>query len=240
MKILVLGGTGATGRLLVRELLDRDHHVTAIVRSPEKMQAIFHDHGNLSLVAGNVLSMDAGIVAGHIAGHQAVCFCLGHTFSFRGIFGPPWMLVRNSLRRVCESIRTNAPERPVRIVLMNTAGNRNRAISERVGVGERIVVGLLRLLVPPHRDNEVAAEYLSNRIGSEDEFIQWAVVRPDTLLNEGAVSEYEVHASPTSSAIFKPGQTSRINVAHFMADLATRDEPWQRWRGQMPVIYNRS
>lgn len=39
-------------------------------------------------------------------------------------------------------------------------------------------------------------------------------------------------------AIFAPGQTSRINVGHFMADLITRDDTWARWKGQMPVIYN--
>lgn len=34
------------------------------------------------------------------------------------------------------------------------------------------------------------------------------------------------------------GETSRINVAHFMADLITDDGLWSRWKGQMPVIYN--
>ncbi len=32
--------------------------------------------------------------------------------------------------------------------------------------------------------------------------------------------------------------TSRINVGHFMADLITDEEIWNRWKGQMPVIYN--
>jgi hypothetical protein len=28
-------------------------------------------------------------------------------------------------------------------------------------------------------------------------------------------------------------------VGHFMADLITEDEIWQKWIGQMPVIYNK-
>lgn len=48
-----------------------------------------------------------------------------------------------------------------------------------------------------------------------------------------------MHASPTRSAVFNSGKTSRIHVAHFMADLITGDETWRRWRGQMPVIYNK-
>lgn len=45
--------------------------------------------------------------------------------------------------------------------------------------------------------------------------------------------------APTRSAIFNAGQTSRINVAHFMADLLTDDTRWSAWSGQMPVLYNR-
>ena len=49
-----------------------------------------------------------------------------------------------------------------------------------------------------------------------------------------------IHPSPIRSAIFDPGQTSRINVGHFMADLITNDHTWQQWQGQMPVIYNKA
>lgn len=33
-------------------------------------------------------------------------------------------------------------------------------------------------------------------------------------------------------------RTSRINVAHFMADLITDNDIWSNWKGKMPVIYN--
>jgi len=64
-------------------------------------------------------------------------------------------------------------------------------------------------------------------------------VRPDGLIDEDAVTAYELHPSPTRSAIFDAGQVSRINVAHFMAELITNDETWQTWQGQMPVIYSK-
>ncbi len=89
-------------------------------------------------------------------------------------------------------------------------------------------------------DNEKAADYLRIQIGQNDGAIQWATVRPDNLINEDEVSEYEVHASPTRSAIFDAGKTSRINVAHFMAALITDDDTWNKWKGQMPVIYNKA
>ena len=92
--------------------------------------------------------------------------------------------------------------------------------------------------VPPHRDNEQTADFLRDNIGQHDKVIEWVAVRPDSLANEDEVTGYKVHASPVRSAIFDAGTTSRINVAHFMAGLITDDSTWNRWQGQMPVIYN--
>ena len=121
---------------------------------------------------------------------------------------------------------------------MNTAGNRNRDLNEPISFGQRFVIGLIRLLLPPQVDNEKAAEYLRTQIGQNDKYIQWAAVRPDNLIDEENVTEYEAHLSPIRSAIFNAGRTSRINVGHFMADLITDDTTWNKWKGQMPVIYN--
>jgi hypothetical protein len=123
---------------------------------------------------------------------------------------------------------------------MNTAGNSNRDRDEHVSLGQKCVMALLRLLLPPHVDNEKAADYLRTDIGQSDGAIEWAVVRPDNLVNQDAVTEYDVHPSPIRSAIFDAGVTSRINVGHFMADLITDDATWNRWKGQMPVIYNKA
>jgi len=72
-----------------------------------------------------------------------------------------------------------------------------------------------------------------------DGTIEWTAVRPDNLIDEDKVTEYEVHPSPIRSAIFNAGRTSRINVGHFMADLIEDDNLWNKWKGQMPVIYNK-
>ena len=76
--------------------------------------------------------------------------------------------------------------------------------------------------------------------GQNDESIAWTAVCPDNLINADKVTKYEVYSSPIRSAIFDPGLTSRINVGYFMADLITDDEVWNKWKGQMPVIYNTS
>lgn len=165
---------------------------------------------------------------------------MGHNLNFKGIFGHPRRLVTDATRRLCDAVKANQSAKSTKFVLMNTTGNSNRDLNEPISFGQKCVIGLLRLLLPPHVDNENAADYLRNKIGQHDEAIEWVAVRPDGLIDEDRVTEYEVYSSPTRSAIFDAGKTSRINVGHFMADLITDDNIWDRWKGQMPVIYNRA
>ena len=239
MTTLVVGASGATGRLLVEQLLNRGQNVKVVVRSPDKLPEVLKDHDHLSVIQASILDLSDAEMARHVNGCAAVASCLGHNMSWKGIYGQPRRLVSDATRRLCNAIKANKAEGSTRFVLMNTAGNSNRDLNESMSFGHRCVIGLLRLLLPPHVDNEKAADYLRINIGQNDRVIEWAAVRPDSLINEDHVTEYEVHPSPTRSAIFNAGSTSRINVGHFMADLITNDDTWNRWKGQMPVIYNK-
>ena len=238
MNILIVGASGATGRLLVEQLLERGQFVKVIVRSPDKLLEAIRQHDHLSVIQASVLELSDAELARHVKGCAAVVSCLGHTMNLRGIFGHPRNLVTDATRRLCAAIRANAPEESTKFVLMNTTGNNNRDLNEPISFAQKGVIGLLRLLLPPHADNEQAANYLRDKIGHNDGMIAWVAVRPDGLIDEDEVTAYEVHPSPIRSAIFNPGQTSRVNVGHFMADLITNDNIWQKWKGQMPVIYN--
>ena len=240
MTILVVGATGATGRLLVEQLLHRGQHVKVIVRSPEKLPESIKNHPLLTVTSASVLELSDEEMARQVNGCDAVASCLGHNMSWKGIYGHPRRLVTEATRRLCNAIKANNPAKPARYVLMNTTGNRNRDVHEPVSFAQRGVIGLLRLMLPPHVDNEQAADYLRVNVGQNDNAIEWVAVRPDTLIDEENVTGYELYPSPIRSAIFNAGQTSRINVAHFMADLITDDSIWHPWKGQMPVIYNRA
>lgn len=238
--VLVAGASGATGRLVVEQLLNQGVNVRAVVRSPDRIPEALRDHPCLAITQAHLLELGADQLKQLTDGCDAVASCLGHNLSFKGIFGPPYRLVTEATRRLTVALRAHGREQPARFVLMNTTGNRNRDIDEPVGLGHRLVIGLLRLAVPPHADNERAADFLRKEIGQCDSALEWCVVRPDSLVNEAEVTEYEVYPSPIRSAIFDAGKTSRSNVAHFMAGLMTDDESWRRWQGQMPVIYNKT
>ena len=238
MNILIVGASGATGRLLTEELLDRGEFVKVIVRAPEKLPTDIRNHENLSVIQASVLDLSDAELAQHAKGCDAVASCLGHNMNFKGIYGHPRKLVTDAIRRLSDAVKANAPEKPTKFVLMNTTGNSNRDLNEPIPFAQKLVIGLLRLLLPPQIDNEQAADYLRSQIGQKDNLVEWAAVRPDGLTDEDEVTAYDIHPSPIRSAIFDPGQTSRINVGHFMADLITKDDVWKKWKGQMPVIYN--
>lgn len=238
MTILVVGATGATGQRLVSQLLERGRRVRAVVRSPDKLPAPLRAHPSLELVHANLLDLDDSAMQRTIAGCSAIASCLGHPMNLKGIYGAPRRLVTDATRRLCDAVRASSPDAPVRFVLMSTAGVRDRAREQAFSFAERCMVGLIRTLLPPHADNEQAAAWLHERIGQNKGPIEWVVVRPDTLIDEEAVTAYEVHPSPTRSPIFKAGKTSRINVAHFMSELATHDDLWRTWRGRMPTVYD--
>jgi nucleoside-diphosphate-sugar epimerase len=239
MTTLVVGASGATGRLLVKQLLNHGQHVKVVVRSPDRLPAEIRSHDNVSVIQASVLDLSDAEMAEHVNGCDAVASCLGHNISFGGIYGHPRRLVTDATRRLCQAIKANEPAQPVKFVLMNTTGNRNRDLIEPVSFAQQSVNWLFRLLLPPHVDNEQAADYLRTEVGQNDGVIEWAAVRPDNLIDEDEVTEYTVHPSPIRSAIFDAGTTSRMNVAHFMAVLIADQDTWNQWKGQMPVIYNK-
>ena len=236
--VLVVGASGATGKLLVEQLLTRGSAVRVVVRSRDGLPVALRSHHRLSMIQASLLDLDDSELKQLTDGCDAAASCLGHNMSLKGVFGPPHRLVTEATRRLTEALKANAREKPVRFVLMNTAGNRNRDLQEPVTLGQRAMISVIRLLIPPHADNEQAANFLRLDIGRNDTALEWCVVRPDTLTNDSESTGYEVFASPIRNAIFDPGRTSRLNVARFMADLTTDDSAWSRWRGQMPVIYD--
>lgn len=65
MKVALIGATGFIGSAVLREALDREHQVTAIVRHPEKLP----EHANLVSQKGDVMKEETAAL---VAGHEAV------------------------------------------------------------------------------------------------------------------------------------------------------------------------
>lgn len=238
MKTLVLGATGATGKHLVDKLVKSGQQVKVIVRSTASIPETWENNSQISIIESELTKISTDEMAKYLEDCDAVASCLGHRLTLRGIWGKPRRLVTDSVKVACKAIVQNDMNKPIKFVLMNTSGNVNRDREEKVSFLQNLVLHLLRIFLPPQADNEEAANFLRLAIGQNNPNIEWVAVRPDTLINEESVTEYSVHLSPTRSALFNPGKTSRINVGNFMARLITEQELWEKWKGQMPVIYN--
>lgn len=235
--VLLVGGTGRTGRHVLEQLLDRGVPVRAVVRSAARLPDTVRARSGLSLVEADLLDLADGDLLANLNGCGVVISCLGHTADLGGVFGSPRDLVVQATHCLCEAIRSAQPDRPVRFILMSSVSvNRPNAAESRRGALEHFVLSVLRAVVPPARDNQLAAEYLCRKIGVDDPYVRWVIVRPDTLL-EGGVSRFTLHDTITSS-LFRPDSTHRANVACFMCDLATSPECWSEWVGRLPVIVN--
>lgn len=237
-RILVLGATGATGRLLVETLLNRGIEVKAVVRSPDRLPKTLREHPLLQWQQINLLELDHEAMIRLVEDCDSAASCLGHNLTWKGVFGPPYRLVTEATRRLATAMQVDPGDNPARLVLMSSTGVRDRPAEGPGTWGERIVLGILRLLVPPHADNEQAAAALHDRSGPGVQGPEWCIVRPDTLSNAEAPETYEVFPSPIRSAIFDAGHTSRRNVARFIADLLTDEQLWEKWKGRMPVVYD--
>lgn len=237
MKVLVLGATGATGRLVVQQLIDRNIESKIVVRRVTGELKEMITNGQLECIIGSISEFGRNDFENILGDCEAVISCLGHNLSLKGILGKPRLLVTDCIKNICDAVvRKNNGK--VKVILMNTTANRNIRTNEIYSLRDRAVLSILSIVLPPHKDNVRAATYLSQNIGGNNSCIEWIVVRPDTLIDEKEVGEYEIIESPKRSPVFDSGKTSRINVAHFMVELLLNEKLWKTWKYKMPVIYN--
>ncbi len=237
MKVLVLGANGSTGFNVVAQLLKNDFKVKALTRNTIKFDHMEHNE-DLEIIKDSILDVTDHKLKQYLNDVDAVIFCLGHTISFKGLFGKPYTLVVDALTRIVNMTNEINSQNPIKIILMNTSACLNKLQNEKFAKNENIVMNIMRFLLPPQRDNELALGYLIDTVGVGNKHIEWIAVRPDTLINEAEVSKYIIHPSVVRSPIFNAGKTSRINVADFMVNLLKNEDLWAKWKYKTPVIYN--
>lgn len=235
---LVFGASGNTGRHLVTQLLEKGIKVIAITRSEHWINEDLRANASFEYRLLEVSNLDTDKYLTLINGVHYVFSTLGHNISVKGIWGNPRKLVTKTISNICKSIIHLKPEMRVKLVLMASSGCENKMLDEIQPLSQKVAVSVIRALIPPHSDNETAVSTLVDKIGLNHQYIDWCIVRPDTLIDDDKVNHYDLSPSPTRNVIFNPGKTSRINVANVMSSLVTEDELWQKWRGKMPVIYN--
>jgi nucleoside-diphosphate-sugar epimerase len=235
-KILVVGASGNTGRNVVKQLLELGHSVHVIVRTTNKLSEDILKHQNINIIKASILDIKEVKMVNLVSGSDAIISCLGHNLSFKGIFGEPKRLCTDASKNLCEAIKSSKPNSAVKFILMSSVGVKNGEIIEQRSLFENIVLTLLRWFIPPHKDNEMALDYLISSIGNSNKHIEWCAVRPDSLI-DNEISKFEIIESPITG-IFDGRPTSRENVANFMTQLIEDNTLWSMWKFKTPVIMN--
>ena len=155
MKLLVIGATGRTGWEVVQQALARGHHVTAFVRSPEKITL---RNEQLIILKGDAMDEDQLVEA--MRDHDAVLSTLGPRQAFK-----PSSLLHDSALAATRAMNRSGVKR---LVILSAAAH-------FPGIPNRIVSFILR----NHMRDSRAMEEIVQANG-----LDWTIARPPRLTEE--------------------------------------------------------
>jgi putative NADH-flavin reductase len=195
MNILIIGGTGKTGRQLVSQGLEEGHFITAMVRKPDKLK---FDNPNLRVLKGNILNLENVEIA--VQGQDAVLSALGHKQFF---------IKTNILSKGTTNIIRAMEKKGVdRLICITSLGINESKF--RLGLYYSLfVIPIILFFYFRDKSNQEKLIRQSN--------LSWTIVRPGQLTNGKKKSKY-LHGSDLGSYILTK-MISRRDVAHFMLNL---------------------
>ncbi|MDH4037853.1 MAG: SDR family oxidoreductase [Candidatus Krumholzibacteria bacterium] len=192
MRILIVGANGGTGRELVKQALERGHHVTALARSPAKVK-LTHDH--LTVAKGDV--MDPASLAAAVRGQDAVVCALGH----KRWLGPSKILSQGT-RNLVDA--------------MNAAGVKRLVVETALGVGDSTgrlgvyyTLFTIPFILPFYWYDKGRQERVVRESG-----LDWVIVRPGQLTNGRKRGVYQ-HGPRVGNYLWSVS-ISRADTADFM------------------------
>jgi putative NADH-flavin reductase len=192
LRLLVIGATGGTGKQLTQQALAQGHHVTALVRTPAKVETT---HPRLRVLRGDVL--DEASLETAMLGQDAVLSALGHT-----IFYKPTTILSEGTHNIMRA--------------MKSCDVRRFVCESSLGVADTVWrLGLLAsllfvpLVLPFYLRDRLRQEELITRSKSE-----WIIVRPSLLTNGPLTGKYR-HGLQVGNYLLG-NRVSRADVADFM------------------------
>ena len=199
MKALIFGATGATGREVVKNALDRSYSVRAFVRNPAKFDT---RHANLDLVVGDVT--DPTLVERAVKGSDAVVSALG---SGNSLSSHP--ALSDGVQNIIRSMDCVGVHRFVYLSMLGVGGS-----GKQLGFVDRCIV--LPILLRNVMRDHAREEGLIKRSK-----LDWVIVRPARLTNGPYTGRYRSGEDVREGALL--ASISRADVADFMVKQLTDD-----------------
>lgn len=192
MNVLIVGGTGKTGRLLISQGLEEGHCITAMVRKPNKLK---FNNPNLKVLKGNVLNLENLETA--VQGQDAVLSALGHKQFF----------IKTSIlsKGTMNIIRAMERKEVDRFICITSLGiNESRF---RLGLYYTLFV-IPVILFFYFRDKSKQEKLIAQSN------LDWTIVRPGQLTNGRKRTKYQ--HGPNLGSYILTKMISRASVAHFL------------------------
>lgn len=209
MKLLVLGATGRTGRLLVHQAMQDGHHVTAMARHTDMLADTAHGNSSLTLHPGDVRDPDA-VTAAAAGQHAAISVISTPARN-------PGRLYSQGTRNI---VRALEDQQVRRFVCVSSGGV---AWDDR-GLPwwyRNIMIPLfMRPLYADMRDMEDTVRHSS---------LDWVLVRPAYLLDRPAQASYRIGDGKNPHGGWK---LTRPDLAEFLLRQLGTD----RWLHRAPTL----
>lgn len=190
--ILIIGGTGGTGRELIKQALEQDYNVTALVRNPEGLKI---QHKNLRIAKGNV--MNAKTLEEAFKNQDAVLSALGHKrFIIKS------KILSEGTKNIIEAMHRNNIKRFICISSLGINDSRYK-------LGLYYTLFTIPFILFFYFRDKAKQE----KIIMESD-LKWTIIRPAQLINGKKRMKYR-HGSNTGHYILTK-LISRADVAHFM------------------------
>ncbi|SIT76352.1 NAD(P)H-binding [Yoonia rosea] len=213
MNLLVLGASGRTGKHIVDQALSRGHHVTALVRNPNSMQA----QDGLTVIKGTPTN-PADLAAAE-QGKDAILVALNNPRQSDAPWAKP-ITTEKILTKVAENIIALGKKR---VVFLSAAG---------VGDSFETAPWFMRFMIKRTNLGYAYADHNSVEQAFRASDASWTLVRAMGLSN----SEKEKALIVGTATTPKPGMMVRRSaVAKFMLDCVENDSHV----GQTPVVSER-
>lgn len=213
MRIFLLGATGKTGAIFLKMALENGHHVTAYVRSPEKITGVYgnsemgnlnvnpsphsNPHQQLRIVVGEILSVEQMSEA--MKNHDVVVSCLG------GNDNDKTTVIRDMTQAIVASMQKS---HVTRILAISSAGIHNEFSP---------ITNLILKLFYKHviQDHRLAAQCIMTS------GLSYTLARPLSLTEGSLTKSFRL----ASRGVPKGGkEISRQDLAHFLLTALEGDD----------------
>ncbi|MCK1282419.1 SDR family oxidoreductase [Bradyrhizobium sp. 44] len=206
-KILVLGATGATGRLIVNQAVARGYEVTVLARSADKAS----DITGAKLIVGD--ARDEAALREALKGRDAVVSALGTPVSpFREV-----TLLSTATRALVSAMKAEQVSRLVCITGMGAGDSAGHGGF----IADNVIFPLLLKKVYADKNRQEAIV--------SDSGLDWVLVRPSILNNKPGRGSVR---ALTDLSGFHGGSIAREDVATFVLDQVCADT----WLHRSPLI----